>query len=443
MIKFNSDNIIVGEIKQLLKTFNLPTCKVFVPGMFVLEGELYLHGLHLYRARKSGFLSEVNKENFETLQSYKYGEKIPGITKTYALDSLIYDEHLHRYLGEYLRFYSDYYGINLMSLYNCFTNRLIPYMSFGKVWVKEYQDVLVETESGKQEVEVEWEESGTRPVMVELLTISTDYNSISNTTNFKVYSVPINLFKEYTIGIDCDTAVELILDFYDQDRELTVVNKAVMDKLHTYSYVVKNGTMFSRPFVYSKALFKDIDFGESVLKEFMKQEPNFKLLIKVPSQCSSSISVVEGNYLKNCERVFETSENGKLKVGNVQVVSNDTPSEVYSYPTKMELFRLNTQTQHPFATRLIEYLVDNVISVEDSTSKNIERVQLSLYHPKVIDGTVNRRLPIIENRGIWQKEIKEAIYKDSVRENTINKYFDLLYYVDKDVETDIIKEASD
>jgi hypothetical protein len=66
----------------------------------------------------------------------------------------------------------------------------------------------------------------------------------------------------------------------------------------------------------------------------------------------------------------------------------------------MELFRLNTQIQHPFANRLVEYLVDNVISNEDSIGKNIERVQLSLYHPKVIDGVVNRRLPVIKNRGI-------------------------------------------
>jgi hypothetical protein len=39
--------------------------------------------------------------------------------------------------------------------------------------------------------------------------------------------------------------------------------------------------------------------------------------------------------------------------------------------------------------------------------------------------------------------MKVAIYRDSINEDIINKYFDLLYYVDKDVETDIIKEASD
>ena len=91
MITFNDSSIIVGYIKELLYSFNLP--QISVPEL---------------------------KHNFP---SYTLDDYIPNITTNLKLENNIYDTYTHEYLGNYLRFIKDYSGINLMSLYNCFSNK--------------------------------------------------------------------------------------------------------------------------------------------------------------------------------------------------------------------------------------------------------------------------------------------------------------------------------
>lgn len=40
MFKFNSDNLVVGQIKELLYTFNLPGCKVVKNGLHVYKDNI-------------------------------------------------------------------------------------------------------------------------------------------------------------------------------------------------------------------------------------------------------------------------------------------------------------------------------------------------------------------------------------------------------------------
>jgi hypothetical protein len=87
MIKFNDSSIIVGYIKELLYSFNLPQIPV------------------------------------SKLKSYTFNEYIPNITTNLKLENNIYDTYTHEYLGNYLRFIRDYKKIDLMSLYNCFSNK--------------------------------------------------------------------------------------------------------------------------------------------------------------------------------------------------------------------------------------------------------------------------------------------------------------------------------
>ena len=122
MVKFNSDNIVVGEIKQLLKSFNLPKATVLTgKETSYIPNRIYIKETKLFRSSLDGSsISEIEGS------SYNWGDEIPNITTNLVVNSNIYDAYTHKYLGNYLRFLRDFKHIDLMSMYNCFNNTIVP-----------------------------------------------------------------------------------------------------------------------------------------------------------------------------------------------------------------------------------------------------------------------------------------------------------------------------
>jgi len=107
MIKLNDNNIMVGQIKQILKDFNLPNCPV-VSSTYTGNSPVYIKNRSLYRTSNNQFI-----------QPYLYNDKLSNLTTNLRIDNNLYDIYTHRYLGHYLRFLKDYDGMDLMSMYNC------------------------------------------------------------------------------------------------------------------------------------------------------------------------------------------------------------------------------------------------------------------------------------------------------------------------------------
>lgn len=111
------------------------------------------------------------------MDNYVFGNKITNVTKNLRLDSLYYDTYTHTYLGKYLRFYRDYTGVDLMPLYNCFSEISV-------------EDLLIEDISKN-------------------VILQSDANSV-------VYMIDVVPEQKYTIYLDCKGVVEMAAGYYDE-----------------------------------------------------------------------------------------------------------------------------------------------------------------------------------------------------------------------------------
>ena len=163
MFKFDNTHIFTGYLKQLLSSVNLPTCRIYTKEFAdylsqhgkedprVIESfdtaSYYGETVNTYKqhaAVRVNYLkanelyncfwkySQDNKEFGHSNTSWKRtssvfynrDKSIPGLTRVLNSPGNAYDSTTHEYLGDYLRFIRDYYGVNLMSLYNCFNNKI-------------------------------------------------------------------------------------------------------------------------------------------------------------------------------------------------------------------------------------------------------------------------------------------------------------------------------
>ncbi|MBP5468708.1 MAG: hypothetical protein J6Z11_05635 [Candidatus Riflebacteria bacterium] len=162
-------------------------------------------------------------------------------------------------MGDYLRFQRDYNNINLMPLYNCFSDR--PCNS----------------------LDISFGINGTK------VTFNT------KDTNYKIYMLPIKLFQNYTIAIDSETPIELCCGLYgnyqdERDRFIAIPSK---------TYQKFTSCKFNKPFLYTKLadFCNDSNLSAKLLTELAQNESDFKLFIKVAQNNTSTITVLEGNYL--------------------------------------------------------------------------------------------------------------------------------------------------
>lgn len=127
MLKFNDNNILTGYIKQLLHSFNLPKCKVFNS---LTDMKNYFNdkeGIAIIRKYKmnSDYLVYIKNGLIINETKYLFNYEYQNITTNLSLFNNLYDSRTHEYLGEYLRFLRDYRDLNLMSLYNCYSDNYL------------------------------------------------------------------------------------------------------------------------------------------------------------------------------------------------------------------------------------------------------------------------------------------------------------------------------
>ena len=155
---FNRSNEEVSYIKDLLRSEYVPTVKMFntltninpdsegkvyTKDKFYLEdcydGETFILNKTIQKRVGNAIPGEDLSTSIDSttvpapskyLGRYEFGKFYPNITTNFISNKNYYDSDLHEHLGNYLRAYRDYYGIDVMNFYNCFSNRFITSYGF-------------------------------------------------------------------------------------------------------------------------------------------------------------------------------------------------------------------------------------------------------------------------------------------------------------------------
>lgn len=433
MLQFNNNHIFTGYLKQFLSSFNLPTCRIYTTEFEkfftehgyedprVIESHLPIINseasanirpatgiTYLKDGTTQQYFWDINASNsgvkyWKSIKVLHYnGNKIFGLTKNLKNPTTLYNYQTHEYLGDYLRFLRDYEGINLMSMYNCFSNRLCNNIKITLNWTKIVNELNSVT--GKEE-------------NVEKTIKKAVFNSYD--TNYKIYMLPVKLFENYTIAIDCYHGIELFCGLYNEKLDTSAKALDLMKK----TYVKEPKTLFGQPFIYDKLDVKywnsenDNEIIEDTTKfirsELAVKESELKLFIKVPTTNTSSVVVLAGDYRNFNDSLYTVSEKNGWQYVTNSTIANFETKKTYKYSTlpdlnsrefkpisKLQLLALNTGISYPFADRLIEYLIANVILPNDQTPDNIKRVQ------KVMEDCGYS----FQIDGVWEPKMQMILY---------------------------------
>lgn len=488
MLQFNNNHIFTGYLKQFLASFNLPTCKIYTaefekfysehgyedPRVIESNLPIKLSASHIRPATSITYLKGGNTQQYvwdtskweaslysenEIIKGWKSnrticynGNKILGLTKTLKNPTTLYNYQTHEYLGDYLRFVRDYENINLMSMYNCFSNKLCNNIKTKLEWTDT---------SGK---------------IIKTATIN------AYDTDYKIYMLPVKLFENYTIAIDCYQGVELFCGFYAE--KLDTSNRAIDLMKKTYVKIPK--ALFSQPFIYDKLDVKNWNWREEVLisnapikdinkilrSEIAARERELKLFIKIPATNASSIAILEGDYRNFNDAIYTINDKHGWQYLNNSAITNfdegsglpDINSRKFRPISKLQLLALNTGISYPFADRLIEYLIANVIVPNDITPDNIKRLQKVMgdcgytfqvegaWEPKmqmilydylmnsgkftIVEKLDDKGNPIYDKTGraTYKVEDKRMGNLHQMGQKTLTEFYDILGYADKDAE---------
>lgn len=389
----------------------------FQPEVFKINDNQYLSGRTYYIVQEpvTGSITTTHSDGSRIYQYVLVYNDYPGylsdkIAKYDYIDSYIpetyykinaekylspydyYDSDTHKQLGKLLRFYRAVYQLDLMPYYNCWDGSYLG----GFVINPLSQDILVET---------------------------------NNTSAFKIIKVPIKFNRKYTIAMDCSSEVKMMPALIKLNDKLKVKlgignDIDLCDKLMNSNKVtIYNQLTFNRPIVFEvenkseeslTTIEGSVDGNTTVSQFFQRYENDLYLLIQVPSLNDSSVVVLEGDYT-----AIKTNN-----IFNVQYLNSLSQEQINHYLlSDLSLIMMNDKISYPFADRLVEYLLENVINSRDEIGEDIVRVRQKLNGNVVYDPNITA----------WDEYLRKTLY-DLYMSSTFTTKMDISGFVDKDVE---------
>lgn len=411
--KFFTNSIVSKFINAVVYNSLLPYVKTIRSNSYIIQGKTYIHKDKLIKCTKTGLFlpyasdtsnalrvsqsltvkssgltvtSKLNAGDYYTLGYYDLGLISRTMLNRYIPKNDYYDSDTHENLGKYLRTLRDLYDLNLMPLYNCFSYRIV--------------DDIILSRSGY---------------------------SIGKEKGYKVLAVPIHFNQDYTIAIDCDSEVIMQSVFYNK---FGMIRTNVIPEIHYLTDIISEipthytHMEFKKPVIYH---LSDTHLSEKYATLCEEYESELYLLIRLPENNNSSIVVLEGDYTQP-----------KRKINPYETPSNEIEDVIMKYncyTSDLSLLQVNDHNIYPFADRLVEYLLLNVIDSLDTIDKNIGFAQKNIYEK--------------ENKvtNIWEDTIRYDAYDKYMSAGTQDNKkkvtkLDILGYIDKDIEKFITSSYS-
>jgi hypothetical protein len=383
MYSFNNDNIITGYIKELLHSFNLPSCRVFnnenefkdyfkdylgkdVNGFGIIKN---------YDSNNSYIVYKDDSGNIKKASLYSFNHYYKNLTKNMSLYNSIYDSECHKYLGDYLRFIRDYKGINLMSMYNCFDNELF----------------------------------------------------IDN--KYKYIIIPVKYNTNYTIAFDCKNYSYILTYSNNLESIQNDFKESSIEKTYITSY-------FLKPFVIKTDKGKDEELSLNKYKKAAYRENEYNLVIRTKLNSSNLITVLEGDYTKSKKYFYPIQANYDKKLDDKSYSKVDINNLVTNNIQLLNPSLKIKNKSYPFADRLIEYLTDMCIIPGDRISKNIIEAKYKVYERYGSNGDIKQNRSTLGVLNDSFTNIDRLRFLDAFSQSKLyyKNTFDLLGYVDKEIE---------
>lgn len=480
---FNRSNGEVDFIKDKLKSEYIPTVRVFnseinIQPEFKISSDLItennpqdvISNENNYKYFKdeniiyNNTIQVCKEENNivvpKYIKRYNFGKFYPNITTNFISNKNYYDSDLHEYLGRYLRAYRDFYGIDVMNFYNCFSNRFISSYTLP---IRLYEIPYSLTTKNPNPAALSDNEK-----------IKLGLGGNRNDPQYKLIAFPILFDTEYTIKFYTTNVNEVqyqavwfngetplgaveIEDGINSGDEINIdnVNPKIYIEQMVSTFTIKIGSRSAIELYYEESKVENeynkgnliVEYGtDRTIKNAISKQKNLYIFMKFPSSFSSPIVVLE-------QPKFTHALNNELL---------DLPT------TENE--------QVAFSDTLLEYLTNSVISPADPIHKNTYRIQQKLlqnnFYKKYGVGGPNYEGVDIPNykfsNGIFDAGVHQIIYKAffdvgiakikneegreiPVKDGTVNSYYPKGYeklpnfigFVDKNVEDLILTVPDD
>ena len=331
MQKFLSDTAVSRYIKALLYNTYVPKYKSVFKDDIIVKDTKYVYKNNIILCTSTGTLLGTGK--YKTVADYNQNVGNRKICDNFMSKESYYDSTTHIKLGDFLRFYRSLTEINLLPLYNCFSNVYSSSFSITADGISSLINPLV-----------------------------------------KIAAIPIKFNTTYTIALDSSSDVMLAPALLDDGDFLFVNDVNITSLLYETEKVIHYPSLnFLSPKTYR------LDNTDPFMQKY---EKGLVLFIQMSNNCDSSLVVLEGDYTNTSRKIINVEKvvNKKDKEDNpipdyYGLRSLSDEEKDYIFTSDLSLLRMNDRCNYAFSDKLILYLLASAITSEEDIYNNILRVQ--------------------------------------------------------------------